>query len=455
MFVETKSFAGIVMIERFKRQIQNEFPFLLKGNLFLAISGGKDSMTLSHLLLQAGIKHTLLHCNFQLRGAESDADEQFIKNYAAQNDLSLLVRNFETEKLAVEMKLSIQEAARKLRYNWFYEIIGQDDYAYLLTAHHLDDSIETFFINLLRGTGYKGLAGIPILSGKVVRPLSHFTTDDIYRYIDEFHIEYRIDSSNAKKHYLRNKIRLDVIPAFIEIEPDFRQKMTQTLDEFRALRKFLDAEVIKFKVQHFAVDKDRIEISLHALTNQDSFFMENLFQFAGIYRKNNQSFLQFLTAGTGSIFETETHHFLIDRDKLIVTEHKTKQIEIIEQLVSDFPTEFEIGNQFVQIQLLDNYQIIKNNQNVQQFDLSKLALPLKFRKWKKGDKIKPFGMTGKKLISDILIDKKISLLEKENVLVIEDAQKRIIAILGMMISNDVKIEFNTERIIQIGIGSAV
>lgn len=435
------------MIEKFKLNIERDFPELKTAKIYLAISGGKDSMTLSHLLLKSGLKHTLLHCNFQLRGKESDEDEKFLLDYAKTHSLEIFIKHFDTVKIAETENLTIQECARKLRYDWFNSLLKNEP-AFLLTAHHLDDSIETFFINLFRGTGYRGLSGIPFKNEKVLRPLYNFTAEEIYHYIDLYDLHYRSDSSNAKRDYKRNKIRQDLIPVLLELESDIRPKMAALFDELTGLKNYLDAEVEGFKIRHQKKNENALIFPIDTLLHQNKFFIEQLFSKHGIHRKNGTEFLKFLQKGSGKTFTTTDYEFFIDRTDLIIRENKNEKKDIV-FLVEEFPVQFELNSQVVSIQKSKNTELETNSKKMQQLDAEKIKLPLKIRVKQEGDKMIPLGMNGSKLISDIVTDKKISLLEKEKILLIEDASGEVICMIGYVISEKVKLKPETKEVIEI------
>ena len=436
------------MLSQFKNNIETVFSELKSRKLFLAISGGKDSMALSHLLLQCGIKHTLLHCNFKLRGKESDDDELFLADYASKNGLEFHAKQFDTYQISTDQKLSIQECARKLRYDWFRTFIDKDNQSLLLTAHHRDDSIETFFINLFRGTGFRGLSGIPVFANKIIRPLSEFTSEDIYHYLSANQIEYRKDSSNSKKDYLRNKIRHDLIPVLAEMEPQFQSKMGNLFDELTQLKTHLDKEVEKFKTKHERCENEKYFYLLNEIKELDTFFMEQVFRSFGVYRKNVTALFNFLNAATGAQFYTESHQFLVDRDQLIVSKKNSISNDVYE-IVAEVPAILNLSGKTISINKKEDFEIEKANTAIQQVDFSKLDFPLTLRNWQTGDKIKPLGMKGSKLISDILIDKKIDRLDKENVLTLLNSDGIIIAIFGVLISEDFKITASTIAVLEI------
>ncbi|MBL7900292.1 MAG: tRNA lysidine(34) synthetase TilS, partial [Crocinitomicaceae bacterium] len=345
---------------------------------------------------------------------------------------------FNTAQIAAEKKLSIQECARNLRYDWFNLFLQKEENSFLLTAHHLDDSIETFFINLFRGTGYRGLAGIPPMNGKIIRPLSEFTADEIYRYIDLNKIEYRTDSSNAKKDYLRNKIRHDLIPELLELQPDMRSKMSTLFEELNDLKKYMNTERDKFNQQFLDSKSDYFRYPITALKECDPFLREHVLNTYGIHRKNAAEFEKFLHAQTGSEFFTSNNKFIIDRDLISILPNK-KLASDLSYLIEKLPFQQEINSSILSLSESKDTRIDKTNQAIQKLDLAQIKLPVQLRHWKNGDRMKPLGMRGTKLISDILTDNKISSAERSMQLVLEDHTGEIISIPGMVISEDFKI----------------
>jgi len=451
MFTEITSTTESTMLKKFEYILDHEFSFLKNGELFLAISGGKDSMTLSHLLLQCKIEHTLLHCNFNLRGKESDEDEKFLKNYADKNNLLIHVKHFDTYNIAQEEKLSIQECARKLRYDWFNSFLQKNNNAFLLTAHHLDDSIETFFINLMRGTGYRGLSGIPIIVQQIVRPLSKFTAEEIYRYIDAYQVDYRADSSNAKKDYLRNRVRIDLIPVLSEIEPEFRNRFLNLFEELNELKNNIDKQVELFRADYEKNERSRTYYLLEKIKEIQPFFREQLLRNFGIYKKNSVEFTKFLNSKTGNSFFTENFEFLLDRDQLIIENRNNKE-QLNPFILKEITEKIDIIEFNLSIKRNKNFTLNKTNSFIQQIDFNKVNFPITIRKWKSGDTIKPLGLGGTKLVSDILIDRKIDRLTKINQFVIEDAKGEIITLIGIAIADAFKITENTSEIIEITSG---
>jgi tRNA(Ile)-lysidine synthase len=434
------------MLGRFKEIIDTDYPDMATRQVYLAISGGKDSMVLSHLLMHSKVKHSLLHCNFNLRGKESDEDEAFIRSYASTNKLDLHVESFDTYAYMEKTGKTVQEAARDLRYNWFSSFIVNED-TLILTAHHLDDSVETFFINLLRGTGYKGLRGIPKFNLPYYRPMSALSADDIYKYIDENGINYREDSSNASTKYLRNKLRHQVLPGLAELEPKLKKKMQSLFTEMNEVDSFIQQQVNLIRSDLLTTYENVTSAYLEKIQKLDDFTVQLVFDEYGIHRSNLVAMLHFLKAKTGAKFTTETHEFWIDREKLLI-QQTAEQEEAVAMMIHKFPASISLPFLKLEFEVSTNHTILKTN-NPLQLDLSKIELPLTVRKWQEGDKITPLGMKGSKLISDILIDKKIPQLKKEKVMVVVDADSKIVAIQGIMISEKCKIKSNDSEVLLI------
>ncbi|MDA7803525.1 tRNA lysidine(34) synthetase TilS [Crocinitomix sp.] len=435
------------MLKQFKEIIQSEFNSFKDKNAFLAISGGKDSMTLADLLLEIQIPHTLLHCNFKLRGIDADNDEQFILDFAAKNKLSVFTTQFNTKEYAEANKLTVQEAARNLRYDWFGKILtGKNDV--LLTAHHKDDDIETFFINLMRGTSINGLTGISLKRDNIYRPLLNFTQEEILNYVKAKGITFRQDESNFENKYLRNHLRNNIIPILESKSSNFKQKVHRTMESIDAANSWISEQAKIFKSQHFIqMDPATIKVDINLLSQQADIFKEYILSNFDIHRANVPEINKLMNSATGSELKLKSHTFLKNRDELIIQKNRTNsgQVEI---QIHELPTELTLSGKELEFNIVDYSPTLKKSNNPQLIDFEKVQLPLTVRKWKQGDRIQPLGMTGNKLISDVLIDKKLSKIEKERVYVIESNGKNLL-ILNIMISDAVKITDTTKRILSI------
>ena len=246
------------MLNNFQNHINQNLSFLNKSRLLIAISGGLDSVVLTHLCHQLKLNIALAHCNFNLRGNESDGDEEFVLQLAEDLDLEVFIESFETEDYAKTYKLSTQMAARELRYNWFEELAEQLNFDFILTAHHADDNLETFLINLSRGTGLDGLMGIPEVNNKIVRPLLTFSREDIETYAKTNKLTWREDSSNASNKYLRNKLRHDVIPVLKEINPFLLQNFESTQNHLQDSKQIIEDAIVRIQKKAVYVDNDNV-----------------------------------------------------------------------------------------------------------------------------------------------------------------------------------------------------
>ena len=433
------------MLSNFKNHISARFPFMENKKLFLAVSGGLDSMVLLHLFQQLEYEIAVLHCNFQLRGLESFGDQDFIRNYCEENNISIFTTQFDTEAFAKDYKLSTQIAARELRYNWFYELLEIHNFDYILTAHHADDNLETFIINLSRGTGLDGLVGIPEQNDKIIRPLLPFSREEILNYAKENTIKWREDSSNASNKYLRNKIRHDLVPVLKEINPNFLkafQKTQSYLQESNEMAE--DASIMIYQqVAKEAGEEIHFDLKkLKKLPNYKSYLYQWLNEF-GFLAWND--IYDLLDGQSGKqVFSTE-FRLLKNRDALILSpiaeipEKEEFEINESDQEVN-FPLKLSLCN--VSHITIDSNKVIF-------VDAEKLRFPLILRKWEEGDSFQPFGMNGKtKKISKLFKDEKLSLIEKENSwLLCSDDQ--IVWVVGIRQDERFKIENTTNNILKI------
>lgn len=430
------------MLGRFEEQLFHDLPNIRERNLYLAISGGKDSMVLSHLLIKLEINHTLLHCNFHLRGEESDQDQEFLEKYAKRNELKIKVQEFDTLREVELRNGNIQLTARELRYEWFHEIASKDGSALILTAHHLDDSIETLFINLLRGTGINGITGIPKLTGPFIRPLLSFSVDEILKYADDNNIDYREDSSNRKDKYLRNNIRHNLIPMLLDLEPNVKLKLKNFFDETVQIQDYIELNKQLLR-EKYNLNSQSIEITeIQELSDVE---LRLVFYEFGISRTNLGAFKKFLNSQTGSIFHTQQFEFNKDRSKIFWRTLSTNQSSTTQ--FNELPFEVKNNDSQFLFETCDVNEFVRGS-NPLFLDLDKIQMPMTLRKWQKGDRIQPLGMHGTKLISDILIDHKFSAFEKDSVFVLKDSSS-ILAVLGLMISDGHKVSVGSSRLLRI------
>ena len=398
------------MQNQFQDQLQNQFPYLKEKKLLLAISGGIDSMVLLHLLHKLKFDIIVAHCNFSLRDTESDADEDFVKSTCESLNIPYYIQKFDTKQFASDYKLSIQLAARKLRYDWFSELLTDKKIDYVLTAHHLDDEIETFLINLTRGTGLEGLTGIPAKNEKTIRPLLKFSREQIENFAKENNIKWREDSSNASNKYLRNKLRHDVVPILKELNPSFMNSFQNTLNNLKQSQSLVDdaSRIVYRKVVQEEEHQKKINISeLKQLENYEAYLFQWL---KPLGFSAWEDIYDLVNAQSGKQVFSEHYILLKDRDYLIVSERNQKDAS--ESYAIDKKT-LEVKNPLnVLISKVDD---ISNLTNTTIFvDEEKISFPLVIRKWQEGDVFFPAGMKGKKKVSKYFKDEKFSLIDKQN-----------------------------------------
>jgi tRNA(Ile)-lysidine synthase len=398
------------MLIKFQNHLNSNFTQLKDKKILLAVSGGLDSMVLMHLFQELSYSIGIAHCNFQLRGKESDEDENFVKLQAEKLQIPIFSIQFETEKFANENKFSIQLAARKLRYDWFYQLLEEEKYDYLLTAHHLDDQLETFLINLSRGTGIEGLTGIPATNDKIMRPLLPFSREEILAFAEENLISWREDSSNASTKYLRNKIRHEVIPILKTLNSNFLISFENTLEHLNQAKALAeDAAKMQFDL---VVQKSNNQYifdipKVLELSNYKAYLYQWLKDF-GFTAWND--IYDLVHANSGKQIFSETHILLKDRNRLLLLENIEKQ-NFESYFVKDLESKVNIP---LKLSFCKPTSISNANANCIFVDENQLKLPLVIRKWQEGDFFYPAGMIGKKKLSKFFKDEKYSLFDKQN-----------------------------------------
>ncbi len=434
---------SLKMLEKFQKHLATHFPFLQGKKLLIAVSGGLDSMVLTHLFQQLNYEIVLAHCNFNLRGEESDEDQNFVSDYAKYHNLELTSNSFNTELYAKEHKLSIQVSARQLRYIWFHQIFLENNLDFIATAHHLNDSLETFFINLSRGTGLDGLIGIPSHNEKIVRPLLNFSRDEILKYAEENKISWREDSSNASTKYVRNHFRHEVLPQIEKIYPQFLEQFKDTLQHLQQAQSMVtDAAALVY--QQVVTEKNNQKFirlfDLKRLPNYEAYLYQWL-QPLGFTAWDDIYHL--VKTQSGKYVVSENYRISKDRDFLIVepiAESDTQEYFLQENTNLENPISLNL-------QLTDTWEISDNKHKIF-VDKEKLKFPLIIRKWRKGDYFCPFGIKGSKKVSKFFKDEKFTLSEKENSwLLFSDNQ--LVWIIGKAQDQRFKVDDSSKQILQI------
>jgi tRNA(Ile)-lysidine synthase len=446
--------------EKFIHHITEHQLFKASDTVLLAVSGGMDSVTMLSLFRQCGFIFEIAHCNFQLRGKESEADETFVRNLADTYKVPCHVKRFDTFPYQKLKKLSPEEAARNLRYSWFEELLNTGHYQVLATAHHAQDVVETVLLNLTRGTGIKGVTGIPVKNGRVIRPLLFATKQEIEQYCTANTLSYRVDETNKSDTFSRNKIRNHIIPVLKTMNPSLETTITNNVQHFTDALEIYASAIKNLKKQLIDVRGDAVFINKNKLMHAPSprtvlfelitDFGFNTEQAASIYKACN---------AVGSCFQSPTHKLMIDRGYFIIRklDNATSVYIIIEQktkkvVTSYFTLSFSYSNYKPGMQF-------KTDGTIAYFDAEKIQFPLLLRTWKKGDYFYPFGMykkgtdqqpakPAKKKVSNMLIDLKISTYEKEHTCVLL-AGERIAWLAGHRQDERFRLTSSTKKLLKI------
>lgn len=442
----------MTLSEKFQKYIIDHSLATKENKIILTVSGGVDSMVMMHLFVEAGYNVGVAHCNFCLRGEESEEDEVLVANEAARLGIPHYNRRFDTKGEMALTGESVQMAARRLRYQWFDELCVDEGYDTIAVAHHADDSIETFFINLLRGTGLKGLTGISVLNGKVIRPLLFASRHEIKEYAKSHSIPYREDSSNRSTKYLRNKIRLGIVPRLREIVPQFTGIMSSNIDRLTEAQHFITYAIEK--IARDAVENIGGEDIIHPDKIDSGFplnfvIYELMSQNYGFRGDVVDSLCDALAHNsTGKRFYSKDWVAYIDRGRIIIS--RIDDNDECEVAVNLAKTKVHCGGSVLYLEKLDidNIESLRVPEHIALLDLDTLEEPIALRKWREGDRFVPLGMTDEKKVSDYLIDIKMSMPEKKRQFVLTSGD-RIVWLVGQRIDNRNKITSKTENVLRI------
>lgn len=421
------------MLKTFQSFIYSNFSFLENSKLLVAVSGGLDSMVLVYLCQKLDLNFSLAHCNYKLREIESNYDEDFIKSYAKTNSIELFTTSFDTNSYASLTKQSIQMAARKLRYEWFELLQEQHGFDFVLTAHHADDNLETFLINLSRGAGLEGLTGIPAINGSIIRPLLEFTRTEILDFATAKNLKWREDSSNKKVLYLRNNIRHSIIPLLKNINPSFMDSFNKSqkyLIESQSVLKDYILEIEDRVIASVAEDQISYDINKILTLNNPKAYMYLLLKPYGFTDWNE--IISLLQAQTGKQIYSPSHRLIKNRNNLILCKINT-QLEV-NISIQNSDSLIKIPSYGINLHMdITNFLPVKSPESVI-LDVKTLNFPLTVRNWNEGDYFYPIGMKGKKKLSKFFKDNKLSIVDKENTLIL-CSNDQVVWVLGMRADN--------------------
>jgi tRNA(Ile)-lysidine synthase len=448
------------MLHSFLTYINEQKLFNSTDKILLTVSGGKDSVTLFDLFCGANrsdgrFHFAVAHCNFQLRGEDSNEDELFVENLCKKKGITFHSIRFETKKFVKENNVSTQMAARTLRYEWFEHIRQEFGYKFIATAHHLNDSIETVLLNLTKGTGITGLRGILPKKDFIIRPLLFASREQIDSYVADNQIVWREDSSNASDDYQRNLLRHQVVPLLKKINPNFDETFARNLERLQAVEADFRRNLSYFKTTVMREENEIIFLKIANIQYYDAaaYFLEELLKDFGFNYFQAKEIFHSLDGISGKLFHSSTHTLLKDREDLIITNLSeiSNQQYLVDTINDEYVLAFE-GKKllFSVIEIADFEADFTRNSTMLLADYDKIVFPLMLRRWQEGDWFVPLGMKGRKKISDFLIDKKVSMNLKKIIFLLT-SQDKVIWVVGHRTDDMFKITDSTKRVLKVEI----
>ena len=433
-----------MMLRQFKQFVSQNQLFDHSHSLLAAVSGGADSVVMLHLLAQCRLKVAVAHCNFQLRGADADGDEEFVRQVADKYQMPFFSIRFNTLAYADEHRMSVEMAARELRYNWFAQLAAEHQFDRILTAHHLNDNIETLLLNLTRGTGINGLTGIAAINGNIARPLLFATRAQIEEYAHLNNLAFRTDCTNLSDDYQRNIIRHRIVPVLKELNPAFEERMSKNFKHISQAADIYNWYVAKVMAEVMQTNGSQVIIDTEKLMQQsfgEAVLYECIKPF-GFNSSQTEAIMKTIGQKSGSTFQSTTHRLLVDRSQIIIEPIENSDFQTIE---IDSPRNIDSLGLTMRIVPIADFELDKRP-NVACLDLDKLQFPLTIRHWQHGDFFYPFGMTKAQKLSDFFVNNKVNVFDKERVMVLTSGEK-ITWIIGYRSDNRFKISDKTQRVL--------
>ena len=455
------------LLQRFIDFIKKENLFQPKDKLLLAVSGGVDSVVLCEVCKQAGFDFVIAHCNFKLRGEESERDELFVRELAKKYNAEIFVKKFDTEKFAEQNKLSIQVAARELRYEWFTSLTGNKQNAisnkqtndncplpiahWIITAHHANDNLETLLINFFKGTGINGLRGILSKNKKIIRPLLFARKEELLEFAKENNLSFVEDSSNASDKYTRNYFRNKLIPGIQKVFPQAEDNLLNNIQRFKDIEMLYQQSIDLHKNKLIEKKGEEVHIPVLKLLKSAPLptIVYEIIKDFGFTSNQTEEVIKLLKSDSGKYVQSPTHRLLKNRSWLIISPNNTNLFGNILIEENDTSIEFINGKLSFQKIVTDNSELT-SDRYIAMLDADEIIFPLLLRKWKQGDYFYPLGMSKKKKLSRFFIDQKLSLTEKENIWLLE-MNKKIIWVVGQRIDDRFKITAKTKNILKVSL----
>ena len=444
------------LLQNFLAYIKKENLFTKKDHLLIAVSGGADSSVLCALCTAGGFNFSIAHCNFKLRGEESDREELFVKKMSEQLEVKLFIKSFDTVSQAKLDKTSIEETARNLRYDWFKQLLHDskataNPFSFLLTAHHADDNVETVIMNFFRGTGIKGLRGILPKQNNIVRPLLFANRNEIIEYANANKVNYITDSSNASNEYTRNLFRNEILPLIEKVYPKALSNIFGNIERFAAVEYLYEESIEKILQKLIEKKGDQIHIPVLKLLKTIPLHtvIYEIIKDVGFASSQVSEVDKLLHSESGKYIKSASHIILVNRKWLIISP-VSPSAQINNILIEEGVNNAIFENGYLEIVAAVNPEKFNENPSIVYIDGTNITFPLLLRKWKAGDYFYPLGMTKKKKLSRFLSDIKLSLLQKEKCWVLE-SDKKILWVVGYRIDERFKITSSSKQILKLSL----
>ncbi len=446
------------MLHAFLTYINEQKLFEPSDKVLLTVSGGKDSVAMLDLFCGANFQFAVANCNFQLRGNDSDNDQIFVENICQEKNIEFHTKTFDTKAYAKKNKISIEMAARTLRYEWFESLRQELNYDYIATAHHLNDSIETVLLNLTKGTGISGLKGISAKKEHIIRPMLFASRQEIDGYVTEKNLSWREDSSNASNDYQRNLIRNQVVPLLKKINPNLDETFARNLERFQSLEADFRKNLSHFKATVMREENGVFFLKIANIKYWQSanYYLEELLKEFGFNYFQSKEIFNSLDGLSGKVFHSENFTLLKDREELVISPPSLSENSIFLSISLEEINKHQTFNfldkklKFTVLNIEEIDLKFERNNAILFADFHKITFPITLRQWQEGDWFIPLGMKGKKKISDFLIDKKTSLNLKKNIFLLT-SQDAIMWVVGQRADDRFKLTETTKKILKVEI----